>query len=323
MKIQAILHILFLLLRKRKISAAYLAAECEVSERSIYRYVEELIVSGVPIDIIRGRNGGICLPDTYRLPENFFTKEEYAAAYNALSAFYEQLHDDTVQSAMEKLTRRKKDDDRNLTISGNILVDSGTWGDAYDFSEKLRVIEDATDSCDCLEILYIDRKGTESRRTVEPHLLVFKQNIWYAYAWCRTRNDFRLFKIGRIRSARKTGETFVKRPFDRNALPLKFDFAHTELADVKFLILDREKALPDLEEWLGIDNVREDSKGNLTANATLPCDEILISKILGFGGSIRVLQPQKVADAVRNKAETIFSLYAKEKRSPSEPLQSL
>ena len=71
MKFQVMLKILFTLLRKRKTSAAQLAAENDVSERSIHRYVEELIVSGVPIDIIRGRGGGICLPDTYKLPENF------------------------------------------------------------------------------------------------------------------------------------------------------------------------------------------------------------------------------------------------------------
>ena len=58
MKFQGMLRILFTLLRKRKASAAELASDNGVSERSIYRYVEELIVSGVPIDIIRGRNGG-------------------------------------------------------------------------------------------------------------------------------------------------------------------------------------------------------------------------------------------------------------------------
>ena len=80
MKFQVMVKILFRLLKVRKVSAAVLAKENGVSERSIYRYVEELIVSGVPLDIIRGRNGGICLPDTYRLPENFFSKDELAAA---------------------------------------------------------------------------------------------------------------------------------------------------------------------------------------------------------------------------------------------------
>ena len=60
--------------------------------------------------------------------------------------------------------------------------------------------------------------GYIGRRTIEPHLLIYKQNIWYVYAWCRKRSAFRLFKIGRIRSARATGEKFEKRPFDRENL---------------------------------------------------------------------------------------------------------
>lgn len=307
MKFQVMLKILFTLLRKKMASAAQLAADNGVSERSIYRYVEELIVSGVPIDIIRGRGGGICLPDTYKLPENFFTKEEYAAARNALGALYEQLPDETVKSALEKLDRRNKEDSRNLTISGNILVDSGTWGDAYDFSEKLRVLEEATESRACLDILYIDRTGAESRRTVEPHLLVFKQNIWYVYAWCRKREDFRLFRVGRIRSARTTGETFEKRPFDRNDLPLKFNFAQAELIDLKLSV--QKRALPDLEEWLGVDNIRTDAEGNLTASATLPGGDVLFSKILSFGGDVTVLSPQSVADEVKARAAEIAARY--------------
>ena len=64
MKFEVMLGILFRLLRRTKASAAELADLYGVSQRSIYRYVEELIVSGVPINIIRGRNGGIFLPDT-------------------------------------------------------------------------------------------------------------------------------------------------------------------------------------------------------------------------------------------------------------------
>ena len=254
MKFQIMLKILFRLLKARKASAAQMARDFGVSERSIYRYAEELSISGVPIDIIRGRNGGICLPDTFRLPANFFTREEFAAAVNALTALYEQLPDEAVKDALEKLLRQQKSDSRDLALSGNILVDSGTWGDAYSFSDKLKLLEDATEGCSCLDLSYIDRGGKESRRTVEPHLLIYKQNIWYLYAWCRARKDFRLFRVGRIRSARETGEKFEKREVDRANLPLKFNFKDEELIRLRLAV--QKEALPDIEEWLGMDNVR-------------------------------------------------------------------
>lgn len=316
MKFQIMLRILFRLLQRRTVTAAALAREAGVSERSIRRYLEELIVSGVPLDIIRGRGGGICLPDTYKLPENFFTKEEYAAAVNALGALYEQMRDETVKSALDKLTLQSKEDGRSLTISGHILVDSGTWGDAYDFSDKLKVLEDAAEDAACLDLLYVDRAGRESRRTVEPHLLIYKQNIWYLYAWCRKREDFRLFRVGRIRSARRTGEIFARREIDRDNLPLQFHFADAELIEVRFAV--RPQALPDVEEWLGIDSIRT-VRGELFAEATLPAGEVLLSKILSFGDGVKVLSPAALAADVRARAAALAAQYAPEtENAPAE-----
>ena len=306
MKFQVMLKILFTLIKKRKSSASALAAENDVSERSIYRYVEELIVAGVPLDIIRGRNGGIFLPDTYKLPENFFTEEEYAAAKNAIDALYEQLPGEALKSAAEKLAQQQKSGARNLSISGNILVDSGTWGDAYDFSDKLKVFEEATEKRQCLDLAYIDREGAESRRVIEPHLLVYKQNIWYIYAWCRNRNDFRLFKIARVRSARITGEIFERREIDRDRLPLKFNFENAELVDLKISV--EKKALPDVEEWLGIGNIRRAGDA-LIAEASLPAGEVLYSKLMSFGDGIRVLAPETIAAEMRERAEKLLRLY--------------
>ena len=306
MKFQIMLQILFKLLRRRKVSAVQLAAECGVSARSVYRYIEELSVAGVPLTVERGRNGGVCLPDTYRLPENFFTEKEYDAALNALRALYEQMHDEALKSALEKLAQQRKKDGRSLAISGNILVDGSTWGDAYEFSDKLHALEEATERRECVELLYTDRGGAESKRVVEPHLLIYKQNIWYLYAWCRTRKAFRLFRIGRIRSADRTGETFARRAIDRQNLPLNFTFADAEMVTLQLSV--QKKALPDAEEWLGVGCIRT-VNGAHFAEATLPAGEVLLSKLLSFGNGIKVLSPAAIAEQVRQAALAAARLY--------------
>ena len=217
MKYKILLDILFELLSKRRLTANYLAEKHGISPRTVYRYIEILSLA-VPVQVQAGRNGGIFISDAYKLPVNFMTKAEYEAAIEALSAMYSQLPEPRFLAAKRKLSAQAKSEIRDLTLSGTvgtILVDSGTWGDTRNFSEKIRLAEGCIRDCAVLEIEYTSRTGEESRRKIEPHVLVFKQGVWYVYAFCRKQRAFRLFRLGRIKSALLSGEKFIRRPFRR------------------------------------------------------------------------------------------------------------
>ena len=83
MKFTILLEILFDLLAKRKVTASYFTEKHEISVRTVYRYIDQLSLC-VPVYIKRGRNGGICISDNYKLPVGFMTKEEYESAIDAL-----------------------------------------------------------------------------------------------------------------------------------------------------------------------------------------------------------------------------------------------
>ena len=296
------LKILMQLLSKKKITAKEIAERYEISVRSVYRYVEELTVCGVPIDVARGRYGGLTVADTFRLPTGYFTREEYAAAINALDAMASQVHDKNIISAREKLESRKKNERAGSSVSGNIIVDGGTWGDTKKFSDKMLVVEQAVNEAKSLMIDYISREGEHSRRVIDPYVLIFKQNVWYVYAFCHTKQDFRTFKIGRIKQASFTGRTFEKREISRSEIPLDFYYSTDKLTSVT---LEIEKAsLADAEEWLGIDNI--EPRGNsFVADVTLPDDSQLVGKILSYGGAIRVLSPKDLKEKVLAAAQKI------------------
>ncbi len=59
-----------------------------------------------------------------------------------------------------------------------------------------------------VQIAYVDLRGEESRRVVEPHQIVFKNGAPYVYGWCRKRQAFRLFKLSRILDLQAIDETF-------------------------------------------------------------------------------------------------------------------
>lgn len=306
MKYEIMIKMFFCLLAKRKMSAGELAARFEISTRSVYRYIDEMTVAGIPIDVARGANGGIYISDAYKLPRGFLTREEYEQAIAAMEAMDSELHNAALRSAIEKLSSQIKTERRETAISGNILVDSGTWGSEHRFSDKLTLISRATDEREALEIDYMDRGGKHSRRTILPHLLVYKQNIWYVYAFCRLRGEFRLFKIGRMRSIVETEEHFEPLPFSRADIPLKFWVNSEKCVEARFALT--KEALPFAEEWLGVEAVYE-KEGRKYAEATLPDDDSLIGKILSAGPGFTVLAPVELAERVKTAAAKIAENY--------------
>lgn len=302
MKYRIMLKMLIMLTTKRKVTAKEIADRFEISQRSVYRYVEELCVAGVPVDVVRGRYGGIVISDTYRLPSGYFTKGEYDAVINALEAMSGQISDENITSALEKLASRKKEDKREISVCGNIIVDGGSWADMGSFSDKMRVCERAVKECACLDIDYISRDGEHTRRVIDPYVMIFKQNVWYVYAFCHSRQDFRTFKIGRIKLARFTGANFEKKEITRDEIPLNFEYTSEQVTSVTLEI--KKDALADVEEFIGVDNV--EPRGNaLIATVALPNDDTLVDKILGYGGKVKVVAPEELKEKVRQTALAI------------------
>lgn len=307
MKYQIMIDILFILLERRHVHAGELARRYEVSVRTIFRYIDEMTIAGIPITITRGPNGGISISDAYKLPKGFMTRDEYARTLDAMQAMQSELNDPVLQRAIQKITSQIKREDRDNALKGNILVDSGPWNGDRNFSEKLSLLSRATDEREALEIDYVSRNGEHTRRVILPHLLVYKQNIWYVYAYCRLREEFRLFKVGRMRAIVLTGERFERTSISRDDVPLSFWTDTKKSVDARFAIA--REALPFAEEWLGIENVYE-RDGEYFADVTLPDDQSLIGQILSAGALFRVLAPASLAERVRQEAERIATAYA-------------
>ncbi len=307
MKFAILIAILFDLLAKRKVTATYLAEKHEISTRTVYRYIDLLSLT-VPVYVKRGRDGGILISDNYKLPMGFMTVEEYEAAIEALSAMYSQLPEERFLAAKRKLSAQVKAEARDLTLSGDIgsiLVDGGTWGDTHTFSEKMRIFQECVRENIILEIEYHSRSGEKTQRKIEPHVLVFKQGVWYVYAFCHKQRAFRLFRLGRILSALKTEELFRKRPFKREDIPLNY-WTNEKTVSACFEI--SEEAFADSQDWLGVENLRL-KEGKWLADVTLPDDESLIRKIVSLGSGMKVLSPKELQERVTKAAADILALY--------------
>ena len=307
MKYTMLLKILFLLLSRRKVSARYIADRYELSIRTVYRYIDELSLAGIPIYNERGRNGGYSIADNYKIPANFLSEEESEKVISTLSALNKELNSEVLESVITKIASISKVNEGSLALSfGNLIIDGTAWGVSDGYGQTLKVLQKAIEENTLVLITYLNRDGESSERIIEPHVLALKQGLWYAYAYCRKRETFRLFKIGRIQKLKLLSENFIRREtIDMKEVFKKWYDEPEE--DIDLLVDESIKA--DVEEWLGVDKVTVSPSGKITATAKLPLDDYLTAKILSFGNKIKVISPKQLKDAVISSAKSIENLY--------------
>ena len=307
MKYEIMLKILFELLAKKCVKASYLAEKFEVSVRSIHRYINCLEMAGVPLYTVRGNNGGFSIVDTYKLSATFMTKAEFDQTITALNAITDSVPNSTLNNVISKLKAVAKNEYNSFDIkSGNLIIDAGPWGDTVGYKSKLTIIQKSIEENKKLFIRYHDRNGDVTERTIHPHIILFKQGLWYVFAYCETRKDFRFFKTGRIEHANLLSDTFDRQDLSNMDLPLNFWQNSVQTQNV-ILEVDK-KFLSDIEEWLGIENVRNQN-GKYIAEASLPFDDGLTSKIMSYGNGVKVVEPKELKEKIKKFAKDLINIY--------------
>lgn len=307
MKFSVLLSILFDLLSKQSLTAHYLAEKHSLSPRTVYRYVE-ILSTHLPLRVKRGRNGGIFLADSYKLPMGFMTEQEYDAALHALEIAYAQSCDERFLIARRKLSAQKKTETKNLALlldTGNVILDSEAFGELRSFAEILRIVEECVKKKYLLDIVYLEENGKKTQLSIEPHALVFERGAWSTYAFSHNECAFLLFRLGKILSATKTEKIFRKRSFPRDDIP----FSSRQTQNILYARLEiKPHALSTARDWLGAACIRY-KNGVWVADAALPDEDFLPKKILSFGDGIKVLEPLSLQEKISKAAQEVASLY--------------
>tara|TARA_R110002072_G_scaffold1144_1_gene9552 strand:+ start:97 stop:789 length:693 start_codon:yes stop_codon:yes gene_type:complete len=181
-----------------------LAEELEVSLRTLYRDMAELIAQRVPI---RGEAGtGYVLEDGYDMPPLMLTADELEAA--VLGAQWVAARGDAA------LSRGARDLIAKLTVAvprelQPVIVDSGLVPVSYRQRPKdnfdVALVREAIRGQTKMAIDYADETGNVTRRIIWPFLLAYWDQVRLIAAWCELRRDFRHFRTDRVRRAETLG----------------------------------------------------------------------------------------------------------------------
>jgi predicted DNA-binding transcriptional regulator YafY len=181
----------------RLVTARRLAEMLEVSDRTIYRDIADLMASGVPIE---GEAGvGYILRSGYDLPPLMFNKAEAEAMMMGLrmaEAFTGARVAEAAREAIVKIEAVLPPDLRQQMSATPIHAHAPFLQD--EDRARFDFLQTAIDRR--LELLFDYRKEDASvtRRTIRPLTMTFWGRVWTLGAWCLLRNDFRVFRVDRM-----------------------------------------------------------------------------------------------------------------------------
>ena len=282
--------IVYHLLEKGKSTAPELAEKFEVSIRTIYRDLDTISAAGIPIYATQGKGGGIFIMQDFVLNKSLLSEQEKEQILMALQGISATEHNQTDELLMKLsgLFQSK--------VTNWIEVDFSEWYKNTPNYDVFNLIKNAIFNQYTITFSYFAREGNYSNRTVEPIKLIFKNKDWYLYGFCLLRNDFRFFKLTRIKDLEISSDTFireVKSSHEIETVIKNKNFIHAKL---KFSL---KVAFRVYDEFT--DNVSKDNQGNLYVNIDLPDNETLFSYILSFGDNVEILEPDYLRHSMKEK----------------------
>ena len=284
MKTDRLFQILYLLLDKKRISAPELAETLEVSPRTIYRDIDTLSASGIPVYSVPGKNGGISLLPEYKFDKSFLSDREQNEILFALQSF--QAANPNIHPLLAKLGNSFQ-----KTGQSWIEVDFSRWGYRQFDSRTFHLMKQGILEKQLMEIEYCSSFGKHTTRRIKPARLIFKSKNWYLQAYCLYAEGFRVFKLNRIRSLTLLPEHFTD-CFD--SLPV----IDTPAPEVPDMLCVRLRFFPDYAfrayDEFSPEDMELQPDGSVIVSVMLPHDDWIYGYILGFGTGIEILEPFSV-----------------------------
>ena len=322
MRASRLVALLLLLQARGNLTAAELARELEVSERTVHRDVEALSASGVPVYAERGPHGGIRLVDGYRTRLTGLTGDEAEALFLAgMPGPAAELGLGTVVAAAQLKVLASLPAElrtRASRLVERFHLDAGEWFAASQPVPFLGVLSDAVWNGIRVAIEY-RREGAVVERVVEPLGLVLKAGIWYIVASCD--GQIRTYRVSRVAGAASTDERF-ERPggFDLASYWAESTAAYErDVPRIGVTVRVRPDRVEDLRDAVGSAVLQSaevvtdrDPEGWARYRLQLDWPGEAAAILLRAGRWVEVLEPADIRARVGELARAIADRYARD-----------
>ncbi|MCX5245455.1 YafY family transcriptional regulator [Streptomyces sp. NBC_00201] len=322
MRAARLIKMVLLLQGRPSMSAAELARELEVSERTVTRDAQALSEAGVPVYADRGRAGGYRLIGGYRTRLTGLARSEAEALFlsGVPAALREMGLEDAASAARLKVSAALLPSlqDASRAAAQRFHLDAPNWFTEPRTPPLLPAVADAVWDDRRITARYRSRE-TEVERVLEPYGLVLKAGVWYVCARVTEGGSFRVYRIDRFTAAEAGGERFERdEEFDLPAFwqERAAQFARSILrAEVVVRVsADGARRLPyAVDPAAAREALAEagapDEEGRLTVTLPVESEQVAHAQLAGLGPEVEVLAPPSLRARFADDAIRLGRLY--------------
>lgn len=266
----------------------------EVSVRTIYRDIDSINQAGIPVITYQGAHGGIGLMEGYRLDRNVLTDRELAHIFTALQSVssYGGAENALLMEKISSVIPPSRNEAFRTTTT-QLVVDFSPWGLNGPSEEKIAILKDAIEQSLTVAFEYASADGQTSSRSVEPYTLVLKGQAWYLYGFCTIRQDFRLFKLLRMKGLIKEARQYVRQELPVKEMPWNNTWK-SPIDGVPIVLHFPPEGKHLAEDRFDTTELQPDGNGGYIVSIDYPEDQWLYGFLLSFGNGVEVLQPEHI-----------------------------
>jgi predicted DNA-binding transcriptional regulator YafY len=309
MKMERLISIIMVLLDQKRITAKKLAEMYEVSLRTIYRDIDTINRTGIPIHAIPGVSGGFEIMPNYKIDRNVFSTEDLSTILMGLSSLPNMGQGNELVNVLTKIKSFiPMEKAADIEVKANqIYVDLNRWLSNGDIQTQLELIKFALEKRKLLTFEYADRYGNKTARIAEPYQLVLKHSHWYWQGYCLKRNDYRLFRLSRMKNIQIQKNTYVPRDFPKPQLNIDDSLS---ILQTKIKIRIHKSIMSRVLDYCGYENfsLDHDDEYYIVYFPFIENDyyyHILIS----FGAQCECLEPLHIREEIRRKIQNLAAIY--------------
>lgn len=316
-KADNLLAIMWLLQSRKRMTAVELAEQLEISVRTVYRYMDSLCASGVPIVAESGPEGGYRLFTRFLQMPLFFTDQELKAIFQA-ATFAKQAHfpfEESMNQALQKI-KYVLQEGQIKTLEAQLEKTDVLSASKFPIDTHLLLqLEQAAFKQQTIKIEYQKRTydSKVSARYLDPYGIIHWNSRWYVIGYCSLREEVRCFRVDRIQSLQWTEKSFTRPKsfstedfFWQSIYPQQIDDQQTTLISIRGTAAAIEEFCQ--QSYFSHYVVqRSEKQAKIAINPKL--ESFFCHQLLAYGQKMYVVDPPQIQEQLRKLAYNIMQQY--------------